>query len=75
MNTLSTGGMGSMSSMGSGLDRQTFGAQIVSKTLDTMNQPKSSMGMGMGGIGDFNFQTSVLTAGFTGKGGIADMNI
>jgi hypothetical protein len=76
MSTNSIGGqgsVGSMASMASDLNRQTFGAQVVAKTLDTLNQ--SHAGVGGGTNADYDFQTKVLSAAFSGKGGIADENI
>lgn len=56
------------------LEKQSFNAQLVSKTLDYMN-----MGSGMGAMSsknaDYDFQTNVLSAAFTGKGAIANMNV
>lgn len=76
MSTNSIGGsdsVGAMASMAADLNRQTFGAQVVAKTLDTLNQ--SNAGIGGGTNADYDFQTKVLTAAFSGKGGIADENI
>ena len=76
MSTNSIGGsdsLGSMASMATGLDRQTFGAQVVAKTLDTLNQSPSGSGSGMNA--DYDFQTKVLSAAFTGKGGVTNENI
>lgn len=53
-------------------DKQTFGAAVVSKTLDYMNS--GSFG-GLSPSNDFDFQTSVLSAVYTGKGTIADMSM
>ena len=53
-------------------DKQTFGAAVVSKTLDYMNS--GSFG-GLSSSNDFDFQTQVLGAVYTGKGTIADMTL
>ena len=45
------------------MTKQTFGAQVVSKTLDYMN--KNQFGQT---DADYDFQTKVLMAGTVGKG-------
>jgi len=46
------------------MDKQTFGAAVVSKTLDYMN----SGGLGGGNNSDYDFQTKVLEGGLAAKG-------
>ena len=62
-----------MVSMVGRVQRDTIGAEIITRTLDYMN----NMGLGRMGYGsyvgisnnaDYNFQTSVLNAAYTGKG-------
>ena len=48
-------------------DAETFGAQVVTKTLDTMNKAPSG-----GTNADYDFQKSVLGAAYTGAGTILD---
>jgi hypothetical protein len=62
METQSTSGLGSSQAS----DRQIFGAQVVSKTLDYMNQNQHGTNK------DYDFQTSVLGAAYTGKGTLMD---
>lgn len=55
--------IGSTSEVGllaSALQQETFGAQVVTKTLDYLNKDKSSGGINA----DYDFQTKVLSAGF-----------
>ena len=48
-------------------DKDTFGAQVVTKTLDYMNaSPSGSQNS------DYDFQKSVLSAVYTGTGTILD---
>ncbi len=54
------------SDLGSSQARQIFGAQVVSKTLDYMNQNQHGTNK------DYDFQTSVLGAAYTGKGTLMD---
>ena len=63
-----------MVSMAGRVQRDITGAQIITKTLDYMNSA-SLGGLGYGssvGIfnnnADYNFQTSVLNAAYSGKG-------
>lgn len=49
-------------------DRQLFGAQVVGKTLDYMNQNQNQHRMNK----DYDFQTRVLGAAYTGKGTLMD---
>ena len=49
------------------VDKETFGAQVVSKTLDYMNEDSSGST-----DSDYDFQKRVLEGAFTGKGTIMD---
>lgn len=64
--------MGSVAPMAAAMSRQTFGAQVVAKTLDYMNQ-NSNLSGGMNA--DYDFQTAVLGAAYAGKGTLADMMV
>lgn len=65
-------GMSSMAGLAQSAAKQTFGAQVVAKTLDYMNSGSSG---GTGKDADYDFQTKVLTAGAVLKGGMIDSNI
>ncbi|QLA15143.1 hypothetical protein [Desulfolutivibrio sulfoxidireducens] len=54
--------------MASALGQETFGAQVVTKTLDYMNKDNKSGGIGA----DYDFQTKVLAAGI---GNTLDLNV
>lgn len=54
------------------MDSQTFGAQVVTKTLDYMN---SDTQFGSSQNADYDFQKSVLSAAYTGKGGFANLMV
>ncbi|MCK9241551.1 hypothetical protein [Desulfocurvus sp.] len=60
----------SVTTVSTGMSRQEFGAQVVSKTLDYMNSNSSS-----GFNADYDFQTSVLGAAYSGKGTMVEMMI
>ncbi|CCO22109.1 hypothetical protein [Maridesulfovibrio hydrothermalis] len=49
-------------------DKQLFGAQVVTKTLDYMNSDQS----GSSTNADYDFQKSVLSAHYMGKGTLAN---
>lgn len=51
-----------------GTDPQTVNAQIVSNTLNALNESSQAQST------DFQFQTQVLGAAYTGKGSIVDVN-
>jgi hypothetical protein len=63
--------MGGDSSGGAGpMNKQEFGASVVTQTINNLNQngkKKNSSGLGM------DFQMSVLGAGLAGKGGIINV--
>lgn len=61
----------SMTTLSTGMSKQEFGAQVVSKTLDYMNSNQSSFGSNA----DYDFQTSVLGAAYNGSGTMLDMMI
>ncbi len=54
-----------VASLGTQADKQVFGAQVVAKTLDYMNQNQSMSG---GANADYDFQTKVLSAAGFAKG-------
>ncbi|HBR06039.1 MAG TPA: hypothetical protein DD766_02820 [Desulfovibrio sp.] len=56
---------GSVAGLASATDRQVFGAQVVSTTLDYMNQHQNH-GSGSGHNADYDFQKSVLGAWASG---------
>lgn len=58
--------------------KQTVGAQIVSKTLDTLNRTAPSKGKGKYSAGgdmaaSYDFNKSVLSAVYSPKGAIAEL--
>ena len=62
-------------SMSGQVSREVFGAQIISKTLDQMNSSSAGFGgygygasVGLTNNADYNFQTSVLNAAYSGIG-------
>ena len=54
------------------MDKQTFGAAVVSKTLDYMN---SGSGSGGHANSDYDFQTSVLGGHAAAIGALADYTV
>jgi hypothetical protein len=62
----------SVASLAMASDRQVFGAQVVAKTLDYMNQNQS---VGGASNADYDFQTKVLGAAYAGKGTMVDMMV
>jgi len=64
--TLQTSRM--MLDMQSRVQKQDLGAQLVGKTLDTMNKPAPT-----GSTIDYQSQKDVLTAAVTGRGTILDI--
>lgn len=61
---------GAVASLAMSENRQLFGAQVVSKTLDYMNSGNSFGGNSASA--DYDFQTSVLGAAYGGSGVILD---
>jgi len=49
--------------------KQTFGAEVVTETLNVMNQDNS------GTDADYDFQTKVLGAAYSGSGTMVDMMV
>jgi len=49
------------------VDKQTFGASVVTRTLDFMNQQD-----GFGSNADYEFQKDVLGAAMLGKGAVTN---
>jgi len=64
----------SLGAMSPAMDRQTFGAQVVSKTLDFMNSG-STRSAGSDMSQTYNFSKDVLGAYMAGRGTIADLNV
>jgi len=54
----------------SSMQRQTFGAQVVTKTLQHMNQNQYGSA-----DSDYEFQTRVLSAAFSGRGSLVNMKV
>ncbi|NCD26303.1 MAG: hypothetical protein EOL86_12035 [Deltaproteobacteria bacterium] len=65
METQASSGLGTSSQI---WDRRTFGAAVVSTTLDYMNRNENQNRMN----NSYDFQKSVLGAAYTGKGTLAD---
>lgn len=63
---------GSVAALAMSSNRQVFGAQVVAKTLDYMNQNQNMSG---GSNADYDFQTKVLGAAYAGKGTMVDMMV
>jgi hypothetical protein len=60
-----TQGQSSMAMLAKNLQNSTMGADVISKTLNTMNQ----LGSGTNNTdSDYDFQSKVLMAGAIGKG-------
>lgn len=53
-------------------DKQTFGAQVVTKTLDYMNNNSGNSG---GTNSDYDFQKSVLGATYSPLGALTDTKV
>jgi hypothetical protein len=64
MNSAGISGLGSAQAF----DRQTFGAAVVGKTLDTMNQNQNRHQTNS----TYQFQKDVLMPAYTGQGTILD---
>jgi hypothetical protein len=66
-----------MVSMAGRVQRDTVGAEVVTKTLDAMNSSGFSMGLrapvGISNNADYAFQTSVLNAAYSGRGTFVNM--
>jgi hypothetical protein len=65
-----------MISMAGRVQRDTMGAQVITKTLDFMNSAGSlgyGASVGISNNVDYNFQTSVLNAAYSGKGTFVDV--
>jgi len=63
---------GSVAALAMTSDRQVFGAQVVAKTLDTMNRNQNMSGAP---DADYDFQTKVLGAAYAGKGTAVDFMV
>ncbi len=55
----------SLQTMKKAMETQKLGAQLITQTLQNMNQNQ----LGSGVNADYDFQTKVLMAGAVGKGG------
>ena len=69
-----------MVSMAGRVQRDTMGAEIITKTLDYMNSTGvnglgNRASIGVSNNADYNFQTSVLNAVYSGRGAFVDMVI
>ena len=67
-----------MVSMAGRVQRDAMGAQIITQTLDAVNSTGfSRLGhgslVGISNNADYNFQTSVLNAAYSGKGAFVDI--
>ncbi|WP_232034855.1 hypothetical protein [Desulfovibrio ferrophilus] len=62
------GGVSAASTFSMAADKETFGAQVVTKTLDYMNSSPSSGSTSA----NYDFQKSVLSAVYTGTGTLLD---
>lgn len=71
MDSMSTA---SVAALATASDRQVFGAQVVTKTLDYMNSG-SMKGSGGGMSHAYEFSKDVLGAYMTGRGIIADLKV
>ncbi|GAB1410988.1 hypothetical protein MASR1M90_21420 [Desulfovibrionales bacterium] len=67
-------GSASMSAMTQSMQKQTFGAQVVTKTLDYLNKSGSSYNAGNSMSQTYDFAKNVLGA-YAGKGTIADFTV
>lgn len=68
----STQGQAGMAMLAKSLQNETMGAEIISKTLNAVNQLGSNAN---NTNSDFDFQTKVLQAAATGKGLQLDVDL
>jgi len=68
-----------MVSMAGRVQRDAVGGEIITKTLDAINNTGfsalSKMSVGLSNNADYAFQTSVLNAAYSGKGAFVDIMI
>jgi len=68
-----------MVSMAGRVQRDVVGGEIITKTLDAINNTGfsalSKMSVGLSNHADYAFQTSVLNAAYSGKGAFVDIMI
>ena len=69
-----------MVSMVGRVQRDAIGGEIISKTLDAMNSTSFSSAaikspVGISNSADYAFQTSVLSAAYSGRGAFVDILI
>jgi hypothetical protein len=65
-----------MVSMAGRVQRDTIGAEAITKTLDYMNSTgfrSYGSSVGISNNADYNFQTSVLNAAYSGKGTLVNI--
>ncbi len=74
MTDMAISGTSSMSAMTQAMQKQTFGAQVVTKTLDYLNNNGTSYNAGNSMSQTYDFAKNVLGA-YTGKGTIADFTV
>ena len=65
----------SMAAMATATSKATFGAEVVTQTLDKLNKYGSSKkSSGFGSMSDtYNFSKDILSAVYSGKGAIANI--
>ncbi len=70
-----SGGSGSDAALAASIQQSTIGAEIITKTLDTLNQQSGSCGgNGSDMTASYDFQKSVLSAAYGVKGAVADLS-
>ena len=73
---MSTSDNAAMATAIANTQKETFGAQVVAQTLDTLNKtaPKGKSKTGGGNMAaSYDFQKSVLSAVYSPKGAIAEI--
>jgi len=65
---------GSTGFMAASISKETMGAQVVSKTIDSMQGAGSSSGA-MKSVADYDFQTKVLSSALSDAGKGINLNI
>ncbi len=69
------GNAASDAALAASIQQSTIGAEIITKTLDTLNQQQagSCSGSGSDMAASYDFQKSVLSAAYGAKGAVADL--
>jgi hypothetical protein len=71
--------MADMVSMAGRVQRDAMGGEIISRTLDAVNNTGfgalSKLSVGLSNHADYAFQTSVLNAAYSGRGAFVDIMI